>query len=154
MRRGARAGLLGLAVLLLVACNGVVLTDGQEGRVELAQEVVELTVGRDSATAMLDQLLSESDPPVEQRMEAVLREELDGGIEQLQSQLATVYAREFTADELRAIRDFYKTPAGIALRQRQTALAPETSRISAEWMGQVLERARLRYAREAEGYAP
>jgi uncharacterized protein len=47
-------------------------------------------------------------------------------LDELAEMLAQIYARHFTADEIRDLTAFYKTPTGQKLLQRQAAVARES----------------------------
>jgi hypothetical protein len=64
---------------------------------------------------------------------AVLLKGMSTRIDDLMDQIALVYARHFTGDELRQLATFYRTPVGQKFLQTQPALMQEGGTIGQNW---------------------
>ena len=64
-------------------------------------------------------------PVLQAAMEARLQAFVDEG--------AKIYARHFTAEELRQVRDFYRTPAGEKFLRQQPEVMKESMALGQQW---------------------
>jgi hypothetical protein len=86
---------------------------------------------------MMEQQFDQSDAPEESRpilkkytgkMMKILEEELSW--EKMKDDYVDIYVRTYTEDEIRAIADFYKTPAGQAFIEKMPKLMQEAMALS------------------------
>lgn len=117
-------------------------------RLALAEEVLEVA----QAEQMVDQMLTQIqamqsqitqqvaaaqgitvDTEIRSQVEAIMNEELRVAMEPLIDQLAPLYADVFTAEELQGLLDFYSTPAGKALIEKQPLLMERSIQVSTQW---------------------
>ena len=66
-------------------------------------------------------------------IEKSMRDEMTVGVNQLLTQMASAWARRFTANELRTIASFHRSPAGQRLREQQEDLQREIAEIGRNW---------------------
>lgn len=87
--------------------------------------------------AMFEQMVAQQNIPAQEqeaakkyfvKMEALLREEM--GWSKMKEPVMEAYARVYTVDELKAINEFYSTPAGKKMIEKMPQLMQETMQIS------------------------
>jgi uncharacterized protein len=82
----------------------------------------------------------------------VLLEGMNGRIDELANELAMVYARNFTADEMRQITAFYRSATGQRFVEKMPAVAQQSlpvgqawgQKVAAELQGRIAEELRKR----------
>lgn len=115
-----------------------------DGRLSAATDLIAAMGGRESVMTQIDrvipiqmQALQAQFPSmaVETRriIEKSMRDEMMIGVNQLLSQMATAWARRFTANDLRQIAAFHRSPAGQRLRAQQEDLQREIAEIGRNW---------------------
>ncbi len=126
------------AMVLTVAANA---QQPDQERLDLAYEVLELSnaaqMSRDALeltvptlrTLVQSQYPGASADQVEEAM-TLLSGAMLGIVPEVIDASAVIYANRFTADELRAINQFYRTPAGRKLVAEQPAMMQEISQVS------------------------
>jgi hypothetical protein len=114
-----------------------------EERLELAREMITLNGAEQASTHALEQMLPTMRPLVEAQYPNARPDQYDAAMSILTQALmeatphivdrsAQIYARRFTADELRALNDFYRSEVGRRLVEEQSALLDEVSDASEE----------------------
>jgi hypothetical protein len=66
-------------------------------------------------------------------IEKSMRDEMTIGVNKLMTQMASAWARRFTANDMRTIAAFQRSPAGQRLRQQQEDLQREIAEIGRNW---------------------
>jgi hypothetical protein len=77
-------------------------------------------------------------------IEKSMRDEMTVGVNQLLAQMAAAWARRFTADDLRQIAAFHRSPSGQRLRAQQDDLQREIAEIGRNWGADVGRRIQQR----------
>ncbi len=128
-----------------------------EARLALAREVMVLAGGESAFTGMIDAMrpmimqdmrargLSEE---MSQRTWRIMVEEFAKEAPQFVELGAIAYANAFTDEELRALAEFFRTPAGRAMVAHQTEIASAMARAGGIIGGEVGARVAARLAEE------
>jgi uncharacterized protein len=77
-------------------------------------------------------LVTQGRPEIEREFDAVapvVAAALNGRVSELMSQIAGIYARNFTASEMRQLVAFYRAPAGQKFLDKSSVVAQETATI-------------------------
>lgn len=130
-----------LAATVLLSTTALVQDDeaaDAETRMELARETMRLSGGEGILTQMLDLMMptlrpalmqqypEASDDQVSRAMDVIAKAFRDASPELLEAS-ARVYAENFTAQEIEAINDFYRTPVGAKLTELLPTISQEAS---------------------------
>ena len=97
----------------------------------------------------LKPVLTQQRPELEREYDAVLPKMADAFAPYYSAMVdaaATIYANNFTADELREIEAFYSRPAGKKLLERSQAIAQQTTQVGQETGRKATEALRARLA--------
>jgi hypothetical protein len=104
-----------------------------------ARELVQAMKATDTLKALLPTIISnmkaavvQNRPEIEKQYDALMpifSDAANARLNELADQLAVVYARRFTLDELHQIKAFYQTPVGQKMITEQPAIARETMAI-------------------------
>ncbi|HAH09150.1 MAG TPA: hypothetical protein DCL48_03510 [Alphaproteobacteria bacterium] len=73
-------------------------------------------------------------------IERAFREETDRSLDGLMIDIATLYAKRFSADEMKVIANFHRTKAGAKLRGESEALQKELSGVANTWSLEVVRK--------------
>ena len=87
-------------------------------------------------------------------IEQSMRDEMSVGVNQLLAQMASAWARRFTANELRSISAFHRSPAGQRLRAQQEDLQREIAEIGRNWGADIGRRIQENLRRQLSKPAP
>lgn len=119
-------------------------------RDELAREVVELSGVRDQIRLMFQTIFASllSDP----RVLTIANEEIDLTVEQFVKEAATMWAQEFTSEELNELVTFYRSPVGRALVSKQPIIGEKMTPIG-QRLGAALDQ-RIGQRLQAAGLTP
>lgn len=136
--------LTGLAATILLSTTALAQDDSAtadadaETRMELARETMRLSGGEGIMAQMLDimtptlrpalmqQYPEASDDQVSRSIDLIAQSFQDASPELLEAS-ARVYAENFTAEEIDAINDFYRTPVGAKLTELLPTISQEAS---------------------------
>ena len=154
-----------IAVLALLTAPAFAEESDAEKRLNLAREMFELS----QVEQLVDQMTAQMAPmqlPImkaalpegaltDAQLEELVRktseimaEELRPAMASLISQMAPIYADVLSLEELEAIVAFYKSPAGVALTEKQPEIVRRSTNVSIEWaqetMPTVMARAKPR----------
>ncbi|WP_316159101.1 MULTISPECIES: DUF2059 domain-containing protein [unclassified Bradyrhizobium] len=112
-----------------------------------AKELVSVMHMNDQATALLPIVLKNLRPTIVQgRAEVALQydalipkftQAFQGRVSEFSDAIAVVYARNFSADDLRTMAEFYRTPTGQRVLQKLPSVTQESS-IAGQKFGQAL----------------
>jgi hypothetical protein len=101
-----------------------------------ARELVQAMKATDTLKALLPAIISnmkaavvQNRPEIEKQYDALMpifADAANARLNELADQVAVVYARRFTLDELHQIKAFYQTPVGQKMITEQPAIARET----------------------------
>ena len=124
----------GLSALTLAAPAAASAAEAvSPARLALARELVEAAGGQENMSAMAQQMshtmltglgqgMPDAPEPVVQAMRTAINATLEDSMPDLVSASVEIYAQTFTDDELKAMTQFYRTPAGRAMVQKMPAL--------------------------------
>ncbi len=138
-----------LALLVLpfaaVAAHAQSVTaSDMDARMAAAADLLDAMGGRESITDQINRVIPiqmqalQSQFPsmtIDTRriIEKSMREEMTIGVNQLLTQMASAWARRFTANDMRQIAAFHRSPAGVRLRNQQEDLQREIAEIGRNW---------------------
>lgn len=101
-----------------------------------SQQLIEVMRAADQFKAILPSLIQnmkaavvQNRPEMEKNFDAMMplfAEAANARVKDVTDQMATIYARHFSVDEMHAMTAFYQTPAGQKLLAEQPAIARET----------------------------
>lgn len=102
---------------------------------EVMQEMLELPGTKQSYDVMMDQVISmldgmNGDPKVMNELKKAFQQ---SSIEKLWDMLTPVYKAHISLEDMRAMRDFYKTPAGQRISTATPAITAASVDISMQW---------------------
>jgi uncharacterized protein len=133
--------LIAALIALSVICPGRADAQAQPdpGAVAAATELITTLRITDQFKQMLPTtlqvirpLVTQGRPEIEREFDAVtpvVAAAMNGRVSELMSQIAGIYARNFTASEMRQLVAFYLTPAGQKFLDRSSVVAQETATI-------------------------
>lgn len=104
-------------------------------------------------TALIDHLNPGHTALIEQLMQEHFIPEFKASYAELEGLFAEIYARHFTADEMRELRAFYDTPLGKKTLAEMPSLISETARVGQLWGEEIARRSldRMKPALEENG---
>ncbi len=73
-------------------------------------------------------------------IETTFREETEGSLPALMNEMANLYAKRFTADDLKTIATFHRTKAGTKLRNESEQLQRELTGVANTWSLEVVRK--------------
>jgi uncharacterized protein len=73
-------------------------------------------------------------------IETTFREETEGSLPALMNEMANLYAKRFSADDLKTIATFHRTKAGTKLRHESEQLQRELSGVANTWSLEVVRK--------------
>jgi hypothetical protein len=131
------------AVAAAQAASTVPASD-MDARMAAATDLLDAMGGRQSVMEQIDRVIPiqmsalQSQFPTmtaETRglIEKSMREEMTIGVNQLLTQMASAWARRFSATDMRQIAAFHRSPAGQRLRAQQEDLQREIAEIGRNW---------------------
>ena len=131
-------------------------------RLALAQKLIETTGANKLATQVMHmmapqmtQMLVRVRPDKKKEIVSIMREVMKelsapANMRQLTDQIARIYAEEFTAEEMRQILAFYKTPVGKKLIARMPNLVRRSQLAGRAWGQQMARKAMQRLRQKAK----
>jgi len=159
--RGAAAALTMLALSLPAAAQQAPAAQGpapSAGSVALAKELIELK----GAQSMFDPLivgvveqtkgmLVQTNPQLAKDMDETagkLRTELAPRRNELMTQVATLYAQQFTENELKEAVTFFKTPLGRKITTQEPVILDQSFAYMQQWANTLSEQVMTRFREE------
>jgi hypothetical protein len=143
MSRRSKHAFLALAVVAAL-CIGPALAEPTENdALPAARELVSVMRATDqmkqllpSLMQMLKPVVAQGRPEVEHDLDTlmpVLSDGMNTRLSELTDEVATIYARNFSADEIRQMTAFYRTPVGQKFLDKMPAVAQESLKIGQAW---------------------
>lgn len=134
-----------------VAAKPVAAADSQDLRVAAAKDLLVAMQAREMFRAQFEASLPKQmaniqreypDMTAEMRklIETTFREETEGSLPALMNEMANLYAKRFTADDLKTIATFHRTKAGTKLRNESEQLQRELSGVANTWSLEVVRK--------------
>jgi uncharacterized protein len=127
------AGLVVATLLLIAPAHAQSTTPDAEAA---ARELIDTMKLPDQFKAMLPAIIQQLKPAIVQNradiahdfdaMMPLVQEKMGARLGELSNAIAAIYANNFTADELRELTAFYKSPAGQKFLQKTPAVAAQT----------------------------
>jgi hypothetical protein len=135
-RRPKYAGLLAMAFAATLWIGPVTAQPVPEDTLSAARELITIMRATDQLKQMLPTIMqalkpaiAQGRPQVERDLDAVMPLLLDGmssRVGELVDQMASVYARNFTPDEIRQLAAFYRTPVGQKFLEKMPTVMQES----------------------------
>ena len=163
MIRTATPAFLGFAAALVLAAAPAAGQEDDAARDAAVRALVETTQVEQMADQMID-LFSEqivpsliaANPGHDEQVRTLVREEVEGTLGEMREQVIDltreVWARHFTTAEIVALTEFYRSPLGRKLLEKQPLIARESMedgmRLSQEAARLVLDGIKTRFAAE------
>lgn len=144
--------LVGLAFAAFVVCApaSAQVAQPDSAQVGLARDMLTTMKAADNIEAViptvmnaLKPVVTKGDPKIAKDWDEIaplMQKEMGSVKTQMVEEIALVYARAFTADELKQFVAFYKTPAGAKLAAQTPALAQQTMAVGQRFGQQVAGR--------------
>lgn len=143
--------LISFALVLACWTQSVVadpVANSADARTSLAMEILTVTDAKQRLMTMVDlmepsmlKLIGEAHPSLSEKaldaLRVALHEEMQAGLNDLMGQLAQIYVRHFTDDEMRTVLAFYRTDTGKKLLAEMPAITKESAALGAAWGQQV-----------------
>lgn len=131
LKRACAVVVLALAVIMSGATAASAEEPSREE--ELARELMEVSgvseMMQQVMTQMLQPLRSSGQVSQEFLDEFLARADLDG----LEAAVTDIYAKHFTAEEMEATLEFYRSPAGQSILQKMPVVMQESMVIGQQW---------------------
>lgn len=118
-------------LLLVFVLVFTVSINAQEDAVFKAEtiEFIKITGSAKAFENAIDQLGN----MVSQENKEAYKKEANGALDELYEELATLYMKEFTKEEIRELVEFYKTDLGKKLASKQVSLAQQGMMMGQSW---------------------
>jgi hypothetical protein len=147
MRSNSRLRRLGAAAALAVTLGAAPVAQAapaDPAKIALATQVLEATHARNTMMMIIDQMMpqlmemiSSGDHKIPQkvldRFQTLVRQDMQASLPQVLKAQAEIYARHFSADDLRALIAFYRTPAGQHMITETPKIMQEVMPIGMQW---------------------
>jgi hypothetical protein len=146
-RRPKYAGLLAVAFAATLCVSPVAAQPAPEDTLSAARELITIMRATDQLKQMLPTIMqalkpaiAQGRPQVERDLDTLMPLLLDGmssRIGELVDQMASVYARNFTPDEMRELATFYRSPVGQRFLEKMPIVMQESMSIGQAFGQQV-----------------
>jgi hypothetical protein len=147
MSRRSQHAVLVLAVVVALCAGPVVAQPAGDDPLPAARELIAVMRTTDqmkqllpSIMQMLKPLITQGRPEVADDVDSLMPVLLDGmnaRLDELTNEIAELYARNFSADEMRQVTAFYRTPVGQKFLEKMPALAQQSLSLGQAWGQQV-----------------
>src|SRR5215471_5916351 len=159
-RRTKYAGLLAMAFAAAICVNSVAAQPAPTDALSAARELITTMRATDQLKQMLPTIMQALKPAiaqgraqVERDLDTLMPVLLDGmssRLGELVDQMAAVYARNFTSDEIRQLTTFYRTPVGQKFLEKMPTVMQESmslgqafgQQVATELQGKMIEELR------------
>lgn len=139
---GAGLSALALAAYLDLPSRMVGMEGNRPATVSEVKELLEVTAKPEALASVAAESMREqlrTAPNVDPRAFQIVTQEVNTYITQglnggLGDRLAPVFEKRFTADEVRQILSFYRSPAGRKMSEQMPVIASESTGIAQQWM--------------------